>query len=40
MSVNNFHSSLATLLPVENIPDNLGFIKGGINSVFKHLTQS
>ena len=37
MPATNFYPSLSTLLPVESIPDSLGFIKDGVNTIFGHL---
>jgi len=37
MPANNFYPSLSTLLSVDNIPDNMGFIEDGLLSVFNHL---
>ncbi|MBT1689821.1 hypothetical protein, partial [Dawidia soli] len=36
MAANKFYPSLSALVPVEDIPDNLGFVKNGLSSVFDH----
>lgn len=35
--MSDFLPSLSTLIPVENIPDNFGVIRNGINNIFSHL---
>ena len=37
MASNKFYPSLSTLFPIDNIPENLGFIRDGINNVLKHI---
>jgi hypothetical protein len=33
----NFYPTLSTIIPVENIPESMGFIRTGLNNIFDHL---